>query len=169
MSVNTLAAPAVTLTEAIIARVKALSSEVQGLINTGASCRIWNGSRPLVNPTTKEVTGERVTVNMDLEVPQQLAGSIQKAIEAIKNSGKYIEIHPEGIHMVAIATRYDESNNRYIVQFAPPNVSSTVSSTSPEFKSKLADAFNVAKVTVSQKATETTKVAAPAASDKVPF
>jgi|ERR1035437_1074589 hypothetical protein len=167
MSTNTLAAPAITLSDVVVARIKALSSEVQGLFNTGASCRVWNGSRPLVNPTTKAVTGERVTVNMDIEVPQALATSVNKAIEAIKNSGQYIEIHPEGIKMVCIATRYDENNNRYILQFAPPNTSSTVLSNSPEFKSKLADAFSNAKVTANH--TATTKVTAPAASDEVGF
>ena len=168
MSVNTVAVPTVTLTEAVIARIKRLSSEVQGLINTGTSVRVWNGSRPLVNPITKAVTGERVTVNMDVEVPQALATSIQKAMDAIKNSGQYVSIAPEGIHMVAIATRFDEPNSRYIVQFAPPNVSSTISSTSPKFKAKLAEAFNAAKLPAS-KAAGTNKVLAPEANDELPF
>ena len=127
-----------------IERLAQIGSEITGLINTGTPCRIWNGEKDIVNPTTGEVLNKkRVTTNLDVVVPQALFESVSKALEVAKDSGKYVEISLGNQKLVAIASRHDEQNDRFIVQFSKPNTGSYLDSTSADFKAKLAEAFDV--------------------------
>ncbi len=154
------------LNNKVIARLAELGSQIVGLINTGTPVRIWNGEKDVVNPTTGEVKGKRATTNLDIAVPESLYSAVEKGIEAAKNSGHYIEAIIAGQKLVAIKARYDEMQDRHIVQFSKPNTGSWTQSNSSEFNAKLAKAFGEAEA--SMKVSNTS--AAPAATDdECPF
>lgn len=150
------------LSDTIINRIGQLSKELQGLINTGAEVRVWEGKKTKMNPSTGEILGEVPTANLDVAVNADVVGTVTKALESIKDSQHYIEVEVKGTKLVAIASRHDETNNRYIVQFTKPNTGSWTTANEDAFNSKFAEVFG-------KTATVTTHAKPVAAAEEVPF
>lgn len=137
----------VQLTEKVINRINQIGNEVLGLINTGTMIEIWKGKRESINPSTGESTGNVMeTANLNVSVPKALYTTINKAIESLKHSGKYIEIELNNQKLIAISTKADENRSLYFVQFTKPSQSRLVESTSEDFRNKFAEVFGSAPI-----------------------
>ena len=100
----------VAISSKVITRVAALASEIMGLINTGTAIRIWQGSKPVINPTTQQ------------EVCDHLWFTVGKQLDKLNLKEK------EVIRFDARVTRYvkgyvhrDEDNREIDYRLSFPN------------------------------------------------
>lgn len=123
--------------------VDSLESEIQGMIDAGADVQPWLGSRDVMNPSTGEITGTRVTKNLNLVIPDiKQYERVEKALDFLKKSTRYVTGKFFGKSLIAISARVDELRGHNIIQFTEPNTGSYFNTASEDSRAKFERVFS---------------------------
>jgi hypothetical protein len=116
-----------------------LQKELQTLIDKGASCRPWQGTRDIINPSTSEIVGVRPTFNINLHLEKLMFDRVEKALALLANTGAYIECNFGDYKLIATKAYPQDRNGEtvLVLQFSLPSAPSTMSTTDEKFSVRI--------------------------------